>query len=192
MTRERELLLEALEWMGELKYAWADSRNAGDRVLLELIEDINKVEHLLAQPEQEVFTNTRGFLTDLKRLVVSNNTNELSDWIDAYLDRSSDFIYSQPKQEPEQEPVAWQYRTKPNWQDGFWSGWEDCSKESYEDYKSQPNLHDWVYEARKLYTSPPKCEPLSHDEMLKLIQANMRNGLQSFARAVEKAHSIGL
>ena len=57
MTRERELLLVALEWMYELKYELADSRNSGDRVLLELIADINKVEKILAQPEHTVGTN---------------------------------------------------------------------------------------------------------------------------------------
>jgi len=53
MNKERELLVEAVEWMQELKYVYADARDSGDRVLLELIADINKIENLLTQPEQE-------------------------------------------------------------------------------------------------------------------------------------------
>lgn len=52
MSKERELLIESLEWMQELKYVWADERDSGDRLLL--IADINKVEQLLAQPEHIV------------------------------------------------------------------------------------------------------------------------------------------
>ena len=54
----------------------------------------------------------------------------------------------------QQEPVVWQYRTKPNWQEQ-WSNWENCRKEAYEDYKRVPLLHDWLYETRPLYISPP-------------------------------------
>jgi hypothetical protein len=61
--------------------------------------------------------------------------------------------------QPEQEPVGWQYRTKPNWKEN-WSKWEDCRKESYEDYIRVPLLHDWLYETREIYTSPPTCEPV--------------------------------
>ena len=53
MSVERELLVEALEWMEELNYFWSNSRISGDYDLLELIADINKIEKLLAQPEQE-------------------------------------------------------------------------------------------------------------------------------------------
>jgi len=53
MSKKRELLMGAVEWMQELKYVYADARDSGDRVLLELIADINKIENLLTQPEQE-------------------------------------------------------------------------------------------------------------------------------------------
>jgi hypothetical protein len=52
MSRERELLVEAVEWMHELKYVWANVRDSGDYDLLDLIAGINKIEKLLAQPEQ--------------------------------------------------------------------------------------------------------------------------------------------
>jgi hypothetical protein len=40
---ERELLIEAVEWMQDLKDVWEDTRKSDDRVLLELEADINKI-----------------------------------------------------------------------------------------------------------------------------------------------------
>ena len=53
MSIERELLKGAMEWMHELKYAWVEERDWGDRDLLYLVADIKRIEELLAQPEQE-------------------------------------------------------------------------------------------------------------------------------------------
>ena len=100
-------------------------------------------------------------------------------------------LLAQPEQE--QEPVVLQYRTKPNWT-GNWSKWEDCSKESYEDYIRVPILHDWTYETRELYTAPPKREPLSAETIAKLWGESYSGTTQmvrNFARAIEKAHGIG-
>jgi hypothetical protein len=51
MSKERELLKGAVEWMHELKYAWVEERDWGDRDLLYLVADIKRIEELLAQPE---------------------------------------------------------------------------------------------------------------------------------------------
>ena len=59
MNKERELLIKAVEWMHELKYVWANVRDSGDYDLLELIEDINKIEQLLVQPEQDLREDLR-------------------------------------------------------------------------------------------------------------------------------------
>ena len=57
---------------------------------------------------------------------------------------------------PVQEPVAYQQRTRPNWMDETcWTPWEDCSKSEAEDCWNRPRVHDWLYEARALYTTPP-------------------------------------
>lgn len=53
MSKERELLIGAVEWMHELKYTWVEERDWGDRDLLDLVADINKIEQLLNNPEQE-------------------------------------------------------------------------------------------------------------------------------------------
>lgn len=53
-----------------------------------------------------------------------------------------------------QEPVTWQTRTRPAWNDGTWGPWRKCSEEYAEDIKNTPLLHDWLYEARALYALP--------------------------------------
>jgi hypothetical protein len=53
------------------------------------------------------------------------------------------------------EPVEYQYRTRPDWITE-WNGWNTCSKESAEAYEKTPYLHDWHYEVRRLYTTPPQ------------------------------------
>ena len=53
-----------------------------------------------------------------------------------------------------QEPVEWQTRTRPAWNDGTWGPWRRCSEEYAEDIKKTPLLHDWLYEARALYALP--------------------------------------
>ena len=54
-----------------------------------------------------------------------------------------------------QEPVEYQYRTRPDWIPE-WNGWNTCSKESADAYEKTPYLHDWHYEVRRLYTTPPQ------------------------------------
>ena len=73
----------------------------------------------------------------------------------------TDCHQSQPK--GEQEPVAWQYRMRPDWgsKKDCWGPWQDCTKEQAAMYQRVPLLHDWAYESRQLYTHPqPKHEPL--------------------------------
>jgi hypothetical protein len=53
------------------------------------------------------------------------------------------------------EPVEYQYRTRPDWITE-WNGWNTCSKESAEAYEKTPYLHDWHYEVRRLYITPPQ------------------------------------
>jgi hypothetical protein len=50
---ERELLIEAVEWMQDLKDVWEDTRKSDDRVLLELEADINKIKkHIKMNPAE--------------------------------------------------------------------------------------------------------------------------------------------
>ena len=54
----------------------------------------------------------------------------------------------------QQEPVEWQARTRPTWNDGTWGQWSKCSEGHAQDIKKTPLLHDWLYEARALYALP--------------------------------------
>jgi hypothetical protein len=57
---------------------------------------------------------------------------------------------------PELEPVAWQSRMRPDWEENGWTPWKDCSKEYADNFWETPRLNDWLYEARALYTAPPQ------------------------------------
>ena len=54
--------------------------------------------------------------------------------------------------QPAQEPVAWQYRTRPLWDNTIrFSDWVYCIKYVFDDYTRRPVLHEWQYETRALY-----------------------------------------
>ena len=97
--------------------------------------------------------------------------------------------------QPQQEPVEYQYRTRPDWIPE-WNGWNTCSKESAEAYEKTPYLHDWHYEVRRLYTTPQaqpaQRKPLTDEEINEFFQGmEPNNGFWlSFARAIEAAHGI--
>jgi len=100
--------------------------------------------------------------------------------------------------QPEQEPVAYQQRTRPNWKDATcWTPWEDCSKAEAQDCWDRPQAHDWLYEARALYTTPPQRKPLTENEIKHLwyeaCQTNLELTSQlivHLARNIEAAHGI--
>jgi hypothetical protein len=87
------------------------------------------------------------------------------------------------------EPVAYQQRTRPNWKDETcWTPWEDCSKTEAEDCWNRPQILDWLYEARALYTTPPAAQRqfvgLTDDEIDDLYQGAGKNDLKR-AREIE-------
>lgn len=65
-----------------------------------------------------------------------------------------DALRAKIEQMEQQEPVGWQTRTRPTWNDGTWGQWSECSEEYAQDIKKTPLLHDWLYEARALYALP--------------------------------------
>lgn len=107
---------------------------------------------------------------------------------------------SQPK--GEQEPVAWQYRMRPDWgsKKDCWGPWQDCTKEQAAMYQRVPLLHDWAYESRQLYTHPqPKREPLTDEQINNHRLALPYDGedlpdpwdFKQGVKAAERAHRIG-
>jgi len=91
---------------------------------------------------------------------------------------------------PEPEPVAWQSRMRPDWEENGWTQWKDCPKEQADNFWKAPHLHDWVYEARALYTAPPqrKWQGLTDEEIKKeqhhIDWTNVYT-YAKFARAIE-------
>jgi hypothetical protein len=58
------------------------------------------------------------------------------------------------------EPVEYQYRMRGDWQtDEQWGEWTHCTAAHYESCVKSPHVHNWRYEARKLYTAPPAAAP---------------------------------
>jgi hypothetical protein len=93
----------------------------------------------------------------------------------------------------EQEPVEYQYRTRPDWIPE-WNRWNTCSKDSADAYEKNPYLHDWHYEVRTLYAAPPKRQSLTDSQILQLVDdCTFGDDLHAdkFARAIEQAHGIG-
>ena len=77
---------------------------------------------------------------------------------------------------PKQEPTLYQYRTRATREGALnldWSDWENCTKERAQDYWNCPLAHDWLYEARALYTEPPKREwvGLTDEQILSFVKA---------------------
>jgi hypothetical protein len=96
------------------------------------------------------------------------------------------------------EPVEYQYRTRPDWITE-WNGWNICSKESAEAYEKTPYLHDWHYEVRRLYITPPQRKPLTDRQVERLyrnIETSRQQDARSFEafkrllRVIEAAHGI--
>jgi len=92
------------------------------------------------------------------------------------------------------EPVEYQYRTRPDWIPE-WNGWNTCSKESAQAYEKTPYLHDWHYEVRRLYITPPQRKPLTDEEIERNWQflydeEGNPPDHHDFARAIEAAHGI--
>ena len=99
----------------------------------------------------------------------------------------------------EQEPVAWQYRMRPDWgsKKDCWGPWQDCTKEQAAMYQRVPLLHDWAYESRQLYTHPqPHRQPLTEERIMDLVRdgcEDMRwpSTALTIFRTAERAHGIG-
>jgi len=97
-----------------------------------------------------------------------------------------------------QEPVAWQTRTRPAWNDGTWGPWRKCSEEYAEDIKKTPLLHDWLYEARALYTLPgtqsatsvPSGWLRAIDEALVIAHIGVANAEDTYEQAKTKLDNL--
>ena len=84
----------------------------------------------------------------------------------------------------ETKPVLYQVRGRPNWDtEPKWGEWKFCTEPVANDYKKTPVLHDWEYQVRSLYTTPPQREwqGLTDDE----IEDCLEMSIQGTCRAIE-------
>ena len=90
------------------------------------------------------------------------------------------------------EPVAWQYRTRPDWEKDWQQGWMYCSKGAFEDYTRAPLLHDWHYEVRELFTHPVR--PMSEAQIIQWMPVGLLRTeefvYQKGIKDAEKFHGI--
>ena len=124
------------------RYSRKIGHPAGDvhSVMLAAAEEIERLAARLEAAEKE-----RDFAkAEIARL--HDDIRELTD--------ERDTLRAKIEAMERQEPVGWQTRTRPAWNDGTWGAWRKCSEEYAEDIKKTPSLHDWLYEARALYALP--------------------------------------
>jgi hypothetical protein len=93
-------------------------------------------------------------------------------------------LLAQP--EPEQEPVAWMYE----WEEIGGKEWTSVKNGKY------PPIVEEEYcmrNLRPLYLAPPTREPLSDKEIGEICKDHLFvASLNTFVRAIEKAHGIGV
>ena len=105
-------------------------------------------------------------------------------------------LLAQPEQ-TKQEPVAWQFRTFHGEHTVCpgWDVWEHCTEQKFNNVSE--HVTKGFYQVRKLYTAPPKREPLSDEEIhayLSLMEPPFLwdEGFCSGIEWAEKQHGIGV
>ena len=176
MSKERELLQEALNWMLDLSDIYTDEGPEDDRLLLRLVDDINKIKELLAQPEQEQFPLPGERLIGM--------------WRDGYDAGVRLFQFKQ-------EPVVWMYEfaVRSSFDASFTGEWkEEISRTKPDGVVKGFNptkLESTVRNLVPLYASPPKRDPLSEDAICEILLKKEWKGFVELVRQIEKQHNIG-
>ncbi len=81
------------------------------------------------------------------------------------------------------EPVAYQYRMKPEWHDA-WVKWQPCDKANFDDYVKAPVVNGWQFEARALFTHPPEADKL----LQQALEAVLDEHLPGFTEDAPRDH----
>ena len=125
--------------INELRMLTQDFKLAGSPMFLQTTQ-MNELLDRLEAAEKDVA---------LKEQVIDALGSELN-----AVANERDALRAKIERMEKQEPVWWQARTRPTWNDGTWLQWRKCSEEYAQDIKKTPLLHDWLYEARALYALP--------------------------------------
>ena len=125
--------------------------------------------------------------TEALRLAISR----LEWFIDAYphdiTTSKEDFLrpFKEALAQPEQEPVAWLYKSEPSFDGNKWHDtFEVTTSKQVALWKDK--------DAKPLYTIPPQRKPLTDEEIGAILEGVNAYGtrLYTFARAIEAAHGI--
>ena len=81
------------------------------------------------------------------------------------------------------EPVAYQYRMKPEWHDA-WVKWQPCDKANFDDYVKAPVVNGWQFDARALFTHPPEADKL----LQQALEAVLDEHLPGFTEDAPRQH----
>ena len=117
----------------------------------------------------------------LKRVISGDDAGDF--FIDNSLYKDIDTFLAQPEQ-TEQEPVAWMYE----WEEIGGKKWSSVRNGKY------PPIIEEEYcmrNLRPLYTSLPKREPLSDEDICEILLKKEWKGFVELIRQVERFHGIG-
>ena len=127
---------------------------------------IREIQELLAQPEQ----TEQDSITDATPMAIMPNGSAVSNVYDAYEEGRKSVM-------SEQEPVAWHYI----YDDGI----------TVRERVTECMPLGKHYTVTPLYTSPPKREPLSDENVCEILLKKEWTGFVDLVRIIEKAHGIG-
>ena len=153
-TKELRRLAQAVSEWSNCNQAWLDqSEDVPAAAVGHIDEDGNT--YPIATIDCDQYCAAHQSLPLAKFYAAANPAviSELLDRLEA-AEKERDVLKAKIERMEKQEPVTWQTRTRPAWNDGTWGPWRKCSEEYAEDIKKTPLLHDWLYEARTLYTLP--------------------------------------
>ena len=123
---------------------------------------------------------TRESITAIKEALAQAEFDRVHD----LLEKDAGIHVSQQAQ-PEQEPVAWIYKSEPSFDGNKWHDtFEVTTSKQVALWKDKT--------AKPLYTTPPQRKPLLASDIVTMYEENPRcdADMVEFARAIEAAHGI--
>lgn len=175
MSKERELLLLALDYLCTIGWGEADRF-----AIVALAENIRE---LLAQPEQDPVDwekEKKSYLDEIDRLGVESNRDEEE------IDRLTQLLTP-----TDQKPVAWMY----DWEDIPNGDWESVLLKDLVTNNVSITRVAPAGNVRPLFTTPPKPKPLIDGEITKNTANNIPIGeklaFHAGIRWAEHQHGIG-
>jgi hypothetical protein len=186
---------------------WKDAPHTG--------QYIDALRAALAQPEQEPYPLPDSLYPDSKDWVASDYAGR-AEWLHFMYESKKREVEQLETAQPEQEPVAW-IRQRDNtlavndgglfgsdWTPLYYAALAQPEQEPVAYRFQSPATEAWLlgleppvgsrWEIEPLYAAPPQRQPLTDDQLMSVLPGAVRlpPGWRDFARAIEKAHGIGV